>query len=128
MSLRTPLSRVLGRGSAHAGVHHWIVQRSTAVALVVLSIWFVLSIVRLPLADFAAVTAWIAHGANPVLLVLLAAAAAWHSKLGVQVVIEDYVHGRHAKTALLLASVFAHVLVAAAAVLAVLRIAVRSIG
>ena len=128
MSLRTPLGRQLGLGSAHEGVHHWILQRATAVALVLLTIWFVLSIVRLPLADHAAITAWIAHGVNPVLLILLLVAAAWHSKLGVQVVIEDYVHGKHAKIALLLVSSFIHVLIAATAVIAVLRIAMRSVG
>ncbi|MGE0580961.1 MAG: succinate dehydrogenase, hydrophobic membrane anchor protein [Steroidobacteraceae bacterium] len=128
MSLRTPLGRVLGLGSAHAGAHHWTVQRATAVALVVLTIWFVVSIVRLPLTDHASVVAWVAHGANPVLLFLLVIAAAWHSQLGVQVVIEDYVHGRHAKPVLLLASTFAHVLIAATAALAVLRIALRSFG
>jgi succinate dehydrogenase / fumarate reductase membrane anchor subunit len=128
VSLRTPLGRVLGHGSAHAGVHHWILQRATAVALVGLTIWFALSMVGLPLIDHASVAAWIGQGANPVLLALLVLAAAWHSQLGVQVVIEDYVHGRHAKTALLLASAFAHVLVAATAVLAVLRIATRSFG
>lgn len=128
MSLRAPLGRVLGLGSAHLGSHHWIVQRSTAVALVALTLWFVLSIVRLPLGDHALVAAWIARGVNPVLLILLALVAAWHSKLGVQVVIEDYVHGKHAKIALLLVSTFAHALMAAAAVLAVVRLALRSIG
>ena len=128
MSLRTPLGRVLGAGSAHEGAHHWTAQRATAVALTLLTIWFVVSIVRLPLADHASVTAWIAHGANPVLLALLAIVASWHSQLGVHVVIEDYVHGRHAKIALLLASTFAHVLIAVVAVLALLRIALRSFG
>ena len=128
MSLRTPLGRQLGLGSAHAGTHHWILQRATAVALVALTVWFALSLVRLPLLDHAGVSAWIAHGANPVLLGLPVFAAAWHSQLGVRVVIEDYVHGRHAKIVLLLASAFAHVLVAATAVLAVVRIAVRSYG
>lgn len=128
MSLRTPLGRVLGLGSAHAGVHHWTVQRATALALVPLAIWFLVSIVRLPLADHAMVLAWIGHGANPVFLVLLVLALSWHSQLGVQVVIEDYVHGRLLKLCALLVSSFAHVLLAAAGVLAVLRIAVRSVA
>ncbi|MGD9597306.1 MAG: succinate dehydrogenase, hydrophobic membrane anchor protein [Steroidobacteraceae bacterium] len=128
MSLRTPLGRVLGLGSAHEGVHHWVVQRVSAVALVVLTVWFVLSLVRLPLGDHAQVTAWMADGIHPVLLALLVLTGAWHSKLGVQVVIEDYVHQRHAKMALLIVNTFAHVLVAAAAVLAVLRVALRSFG
>lgn len=126
MSLRTPLGRVLGLGSAHEGVHHWVVQRVSAVALIVLTLWFVLSLVRLPLGDHARVIAWMAEGIHPVLLALLVLTAAWHSKLGVQVVIEDYVHQRHAKMALLIVNTFAHVLVAATAVLAVLRVALRS--
>ncbi len=126
MSLRTPLGRVLGSGSAHDGVHHWTVQRVTAIAIAPLSIWFLGSLAGLPLADHAIMSAWIGHGFNPVLLALLALAAAWHSQLGVQVVIEDYVHGQHAKAALLLVNTFAHVLVAATAVLAVLRLAVWS--
>lgn len=128
MSLRTPLGRVLGLGSAHSGVHHWTVQRVTALALAPLAIWFIVSIVRLPLADHAAVLAWISHGANPVLLILLVLALCWHSQLGVQVVIEDYVHGRLLKPCALIVSSFAHVLLAVAGVLAILRIALRSLA
>ncbi|MBV6417964.1 MAG: hypothetical protein CMLOHMNK_02743 [Steroidobacteraceae bacterium] len=128
MSLRSPLGEALGRGPAHDGVHHWIVQRVTAVALAVLTVWFVLSLVQLPLADHARVSAWIAEGSHPVCIALLVITATWHSRLGVQVVIEDYVHGRHSKVVLLIVNVFAHVLVAAIALLAVLRLVLRSFG
>lgn len=126
MSLRTPLGRVLGLGSAHEGVRHWSVQRVTAIALAPLAIWLLVSIVRLPLADHAAVLAWIAHGVNPVLLLLLVVAIAWHSQLGVQVVIEDYVHGRFTKLCALLVNIFAHVALAATGALAIVRIALWS--
>jgi succinate dehydrogenase / fumarate reductase, membrane anchor subunit len=127
MSLRTPLGAALGRGAARGGVHHWWMQRVTAVALIPLTAWLLASFLCLPLADYAVVTAWIAVGWHPVWLSLTVLVMAWHSQLGVQVVIEDYVHGNATKTAALLAVKFAHVLIAAAGVYAVLRIAFRSV-
>jgi succinate dehydrogenase / fumarate reductase membrane anchor subunit len=117
---------VLGRGAAKDGVGHWWAQRLTAVALVPLTAWLLLSLVRLPLTDYAAVAAWMAGGWNPVLLSLTVLVMAWHSRLGVQVVIEDYVHSQSMKTAILLASSCGHVLLAAAGLYAVLRVAFRS--
>jgi len=128
MSLRTPLGRFLGLGSAHEGAGHWTVQRVTAVALVPLTIWLVVSLTAVPLADHAAVELWIGRGCNPVLLLALLIAVSWHSHLGLQVVIEDYAHGRYAKPLLLLVSGFVHALLALAGVLAVASIAVRSLG
>jgi len=128
MSLRSPLGAVLGTGAARGAVHHWWVQRVSAVALVPLGLWLLISLLSLPLGDYVAVVNWVARGWNPVLLVLLIGAAAWHSRLGVQVVIEDYVHGAGLKTASLLLSAGAHLLVAALGIYAVLRIALRSIG
>lgn len=119
----TALGRVLGSGSGKDGAGHWWIQRVTAVALLPLSIWFLLSLVGLPLADHAGVVAWIATDWHAVLLCLLTLTLCWHSSLGVQVVIEDYVHGPGLKVASLLAANFAHVLVAASGVFAVLRIA-----
>lgn len=123
MSLRSPLGAVLGQGAAGDGPKHWWTQRVTAVALVPLSLWFVHALVRLPLADHAAVSFWIGSGLNPVLLSLLLVALCWHSKLGVQVVVEDYVHGRGMRLVVLLASSALHVLLATGGVYAVLRIA-----
>ena len=114
MSLRSPLGLVLGRGSAKDGVHHWWQQRVSAVALVPLTLWFAFALLRLPSLDYETVRAWIAAGWSPVLLVLLVLTLAWHSVLGAQVVIEDYVHAKAAKLAALLASSFVHALVAAA--------------
>jgi succinate dehydrogenase / fumarate reductase, membrane anchor subunit len=123
MSLNTPLRQVLGLGSAKSGVQHWWVQRLTSVALVPLSIWFVVSLLCLPVLDHATVTAWMGQGLSALLLVLLLLTVAWHSRLGVQVVIEDYVHGSGARTLLLVLSGFAHVFLAAAGVFAILRVA-----
>jgi succinate dehydrogenase / fumarate reductase membrane anchor subunit len=117
---------VLGRGAAGAGVGHWWSQRVSAIALVPLTLWLLVALVRLPLADYAAVSVWMASGLNPVLLALTLLAMCWHSRLGVQVVLEDYVHGHGLKTALLLANGYAHLLLGAAGLYAILRVALRS--
>jgi succinate dehydrogenase / fumarate reductase, membrane anchor subunit len=127
MSLRTPLGTALGSGTARGGVHHWWMQRVTAVALVPLTLWLAYSLLTLRLADHAIVSLWIGAGWHPLLLSLTVLTMAWHSKLGVEVVIEDYVHHKALKTTALLLSQYAHVLTALAAVYAVARIAFRSL-
>jgi succinate dehydrogenase / fumarate reductase, membrane anchor subunit len=122
MSLRSPLGRVLGMGAAKEGVHHWWHQRLTSLALVPLSIWFVVSLLALPGYDRATLVVWMSHSWTALLLILFVLVAAWHSQLGVRVVIEDYVHGAGSKTLLLVLVTFLHVLLAGAGVLAVLRI------
>ena len=122
MSLRSPLGRVLGHGAAKNGVHHWWVQRLTSIALIPLTIWLVLSLFWLPSFDHATVHAWVSQFWTALLLMLFIAIATWHSKLGVQVVIEDYVHGG-TKTLSLIVSTFAHTLVAVVAIFAVLKVA-----
>jgi succinate dehydrogenase / fumarate reductase membrane anchor subunit len=128
VSLRSPLGVVLGRGSAGGGVAHWWAQRLSALALVPLSVWFLVALVRLPLADHAAVTIWIGSGWNLVWLVLLLASLCWHSHLGVQVVIEDYVQAPAIKLAGLLLNSAAHAVLAAAGIYALLRIALRGMS
>lgn len=122
MSLRSPLGQALGHGSARAGVSHWLIQRVTACALAPLAIWLLIALLSLPGVDYATVHAWIGAGVHPLLLALTLVIAAWHAWLGVQVVIEDYVHGLVAKTLALLASMAVHVLVAAGGLYALLRI------
>jgi succinate dehydrogenase / fumarate reductase membrane anchor subunit len=126
MSLRAPLARVLNHGAAHDGVNHWVAQRVTALALAPLSIWLLWQLLGLPDASYPSVIAWIAHSWNPVLLGLTILLASWHAWLGVQMVIEDYVHAFLSKTMLLLLSAFVFALVAASGIYAVLRIALRS--
>lgn len=123
MSLRTPLGRVLGRGAAKEGVHHWWLQRLTSIALVPLSIGFVVSLLALPALDYATLIAWIRQGGTALGLILFVLVAARHSQLGLRVVIEDYVHTAGLKTLALVLVDFAHVVGAVAAVLAVVKIA-----
>jgi len=124
MSLRTPLGKVLGRGSAGEGTSHWWVQRVTALALIPLTLWFAASILGKPLQSHEAMSGWLGRPWVAVFTILLAISLAWHSWLGVQVVIEDYVHGKGAKTALLLFSSFVHFVAVVAAVFAVVTLAV----
>ncbi len=92
MSLRSALGRVKGLGSAKEGVGHWRVQRLTAMALVPLSLWFVLSLLRVFNNSHSEVVAWVSAPTVTVLLIALSAMLFWHLQLGLQVVIEDYVH------------------------------------
>jgi succinate dehydrogenase / fumarate reductase membrane anchor subunit len=84
------MARARGLGSAHAGLHHWIVQRVTAMASIPLMIWLALAIIRLARADYATFTAWLAAPWNAVVMILCVVVFFWHAILGNQVVIEDY--------------------------------------
>lgn len=123
MSLRTPLGRVLGYGSAGEGTEHFFVQRVSALSNALLGCWFLVSLLQLDDLGRGTLTAWLAQPLNSILLALLTLSLARHSSLGVQVVIEDYVHAPFLKLMTLIASKFAHLLVAAAAIFAILKIA-----
>jgi len=106
MSYRSPLGRVRGLGSAKDGTHHWWMQRVTAIALVPLGLWFAVKIVRLAHADWeTAVTAFASPLVTALALILIGAGF-YHLKLGLQVVIEDYVHHRPTEVFLQLAQTF----------------------
>ncbi|MFD0738335.1 succinate dehydrogenase, hydrophobic membrane anchor protein [Lysobacter koreensis] len=121
--LRTPLKRARGLGSAKDGTHHFIVQRITAIALVFLSIYVIGLVISLIGGDYATVRAAIASPVNAVLLVAFVIATFWHAQLGMQVIIEDYVHTPWLAVTSQLAVIFVCVLAALASVLAVIRIA-----
>lgn len=126
MSLRSPLGRVLGLGSAKEGTEHWWAQRISAAALVLLGLWFAVAMAHLHVAHYEDVITFIAMPLHSVLLILLCATMAYHSWLGIQVVIEDYIHAPVAKIALLTLSRFLHVLVAVASIYAILRIGISA--
>ncbi len=123
MSLVTPLNRVLGLGSAKDGTEHWWGQRVSAVALAVLGIWLAIGLAGLPSFDHAAIAAFVSAPLNSVMLLLTVLTLCYHSQLGVQIVVEDYVHSAGLKVATLIASTFAHFVLAAAGAFAVLKIA-----
>ncbi len=126
MSWRSALGRAEGLGSAKEGVGHWWTQRLTSLALIGLGGWFVVAVLALPGLDYPTVTAWMRGGSTAPALILFVIVSAWHSRLGIRVVIEDYVHEAGLKTLALTLSSFAHVIIAAAGTFAVLRIAFGS--
>ena len=124
MSLRSPLGRVLGLGTAKDGTAHWWGQRVSGAALALLGLWFAVALATMPGFSHAEAVAFIGRPVNAVLLLLLSVTMAYHSLLGVQVVIEDYVHGHGLKILALVLSRFAHVVLAVAAVFAILKIGI----
>ncbi len=122
MSLRSPLARVRHLGSAKDGTAHWWSQRLTALALIPLTLWFAASLAAMAGADFYTVRAWVASPVVASLLLLLIVATFYHAYLGLQVVIEDYVHGEAMKLALLLVVAAASILLCLAGTLSVLLI------
>jgi succinate dehydrogenase / fumarate reductase membrane anchor subunit len=120
-TMRTPLAQARGLGSAKDGVHHWWVQRLTAVALALLTPWFLWLLLSLIGASHADVRAVIADPRQALPLLAFVLALFWHAKLGVQVVIEDYVHTRWLELALQVAVNFACALGALASVFGILR-------
>lgn len=121
---RTPLKRARGLGSGQSGVGHWWAQRVTAVVLAVLGAWLVGLLVSLVGADLLQARATIARPWNAIMLAILVIAMFWHAKLGLQVIIEDYVHERLAGILLKLLVIFACAAGALACLYAIARIAV----
>ena len=124
MSLRTPLGEVRGLGSAKEGTHHWWHQRLTAIALIPLCVWFVISLIVFTGAGHAEVTAWMARPVTTGLLLLLIGATFYHLKLGLQVVIEDYVHTEWRKITALIAMAFGCIALGLASAIAVILVMV----
>jgi len=122
VSLRTPLGKAMGLGSAKDGTGHWWMQRVTAIALVVLGFWFMISLIAIGDFGYGSTVAWLARPVNAVLLSSFVMTLLYHSKLGVQVVIEDYVSSPAWKVGSLLFSVFVHLLLGVAGVFSILRI------
>ncbi|HET9679409.1 MAG TPA: succinate dehydrogenase, hydrophobic membrane anchor protein [Gammaproteobacteria bacterium] len=121
LNLRTPLKNARGLGSAQTGVGHWWAQRMTALALIPLSLWFVASLLWVVQAGYADAQAWLTqpwHAGGIILLLLM---LFYHSWLGLQVVVEDYIHKPVAKFTTLISLKFIHFVLAVASIFMVLR-------
>ncbi|MCG2841583.1 succinate dehydrogenase, hydrophobic membrane anchor protein [Sandaracinobacter sp. RS1-74] len=117
------LKRVRGLGSAKSGVHHWWLQRVTAASNLILLVWFLASLILLPSFDRSSVLAWISSPLVAVPLLLLIVSTFWHARLGVQVLIEDYVHSEGLKLLAIIVLNFFIFGIAAVAAFSVLIIA-----
>jgi succinate dehydrogenase / fumarate reductase membrane anchor subunit len=122
MAMRTPLKNVRHLGSAKEGADHFWKQRVTGVANLFLGIFLIALIVKLAGADHATVKATIANPLYGLPLMLLALSAAIHMRLGMQVIIEDYIHGEGLKLVLLMLNTFFAIAVGAASIFAVLKL------
>lgn len=123
MRIETPLARVRGLGSARSGAHHWWIERLTSIATLLLLVWFGISLLRLPDFGQATVRTWLAMPINAAAMLLLLVCSFWHGKLGLQVVVEDYVHEEGNKVFLILLINFAAVAGVAVGLFAILKIA-----
>jgi succinate dehydrogenase / fumarate reductase membrane anchor subunit len=121
--MRSPLGRVLGLGSAKEGAEHWWMQRITAIALVPLAIWFIIAALGMIGADRAAMVVWMHNPMSPVFAILLIVAVVYHLALGLQVVIEDYIHGEAWKLGLIIVMRLWCIVLVGRGVLAVLTLA-----
>ncbi len=124
MKYRSPLSKATGLGSAKHGFSHWWWQRVTAIALIPMGLWFVISILSLANGTHAQAQAWLSSPVNAAIVLLFTLTALFHAQTGLQVVIEDYVPTKWINLVLLLSTKFAAVVMAVLAVIAVLKVAV----
>ena len=123
MNFRTAVKDAQGLGSAKDGVHHWWMQRVTAVALVVLVIWFAFSMAAHAGSGYEAMRAWIGSPFTAGVAILLLATGFYHAQLGLQVVLEDYVGSKAVEVASIIAVKFLAAILALTGILAVLSIA-----
>jgi succinate dehydrogenase / fumarate reductase, membrane anchor subunit len=121
--MRSPLGRARGLGSAREGVEHWWMQRVTAAALIPLTLWFVVSLIALTGSDYNAFIAWLKAPFVAILMVLVLVALFHHMALGLQVVVEDYVHSDRAEIPTVVAIRLACFALTVAGVFATVRIA-----
>ena len=126
MSLRSPLARARGLGAAHNGTHHWWVQRLNSVALAPLMLWLAYSFISLATADHATASAWLRAPVNAILMLALVATLYHHIQLGLQVVIEDYVHSQARKFVAQITVKYGTALLAIGAAFAILKVAFGS--
>jgi len=123
MGTGTGIGRVRGLGSAHHGAHHWLAQRYTAVGNLLLVLWLIFNLLTLPGLDYASVVEWIANPLVAVPMMLMIVSVFWHLRLGMQVMLEDYVHDKGLSFFSILALNFYAIGGAAAGIFAIAKIA-----
>ena len=123
MKMRTQLGNVRGLGSAKSGTGHFWMQRLTALALIPLTLWFVAALASMGSVGYAEAVEWVKSPVTAVLLLALIAATFHHMQLGLQVIVEDYVHVEWLKIASLIVMKCGSVLLGFAAAFAVLKVA-----
>ena len=122
-NLRSDIKRARGLGSAKSGTSHFIAERLTALALIPLGLWFVISIITLAIGnDMMALNGWIKAPINAAFLALFLIFSFWHSKLGIQVIIEDYIHAPFWRNSLLILSQAFHILFGLLCLMAVIQL------
>lgn len=122
MSLRSPLSKAIGLGSAKHGFSHWWWQRVSSVALIPLTLWFLYAMVCAMNGGYEQAVAWLSSPVNATIMLLFVLTSLFHAQTGLQVVIEDYVHTKWVNLTLLLSVKFAAVVMAVLAIISVLKI------
>ena len=121
--MRSDLGRVRGLGTAKEGAHHWWMQRLTAIALIPLTLWFIISIASLNSASYAETVNWLSIPLVSIFMILLVSSTLYHALLGVQVVVEDYIHHKSFKFLLLIGLKFIFLVLGVIAVFSLLKIA-----
>lgn len=121
--METPLGAVRGLGAAKQGAGHWWHERLSSIATLLLFVWFVVSLLRLPSLEYSMVAEWLSSVWNAAGMLLLVAATFWHVKLGMQVIVEDYVHEEGTKTFFLMLLNFAVAVAVAVAAVALFKLA-----
>ena len=123
MKMETPISRVRGLGSARSGAHHWWLERLTSVATLLLVVWLLVSLLTLPDFAYGTIIEWLGSPLGAVPMLLLIVSTFWHAKLGLQVVVEDYVDDEGLKLFTITLVNFFIVALGATAFFSVLKIA-----
>jgi succinate dehydrogenase / fumarate reductase, membrane anchor subunit len=126
MALQTSIAKVRGLGAAREGTEHFKLQRLTAIANIALVLWFVFSLAALPGSGYEEVRAWLGQPLPAILTILLVISVVYHARLGLQVVIEDYVHHEGVRVASLAALALLAVAIAVACIVAVLKVMLGS--
>ena len=121
--MRSDLGRVRGLGTAKEGAHHWWMQRLTAISLIPLTLWFIISIASLNSASYAETVNWLSIPLVSIFMILLVSSTLYHALLGVQVVVEDYIHHEGVKFLLLISLKFIFLVLGVMAVFSLLKIA-----